>query len=109
MPICEIEGCEDHFACRLRAKGLSYSSKATPTARVHKVLPRTPDPAWERGIVGEHRPDGSFMPYLAPDTRSPLRVHQHAGIRSDVAEQVTRLKTDPNVFRVERSTPEGST
>lgn len=32
-----------------------------------------PNPAWERGIKGETRRDGSFMPYLGADGQ-PIRV-----------------------------------
>lgn len=97
--ICQVAGCEEHYACRLRAKGLHFSATATPTARASSAPPRTPDPAWERGIVGERRPDGSFMPVLRPGSvGTPLRVHEHSSIRGQVDEGIKRLKTDPHVF-----------
>jgi len=31
---------------------------------MNKVPPPQANPAWERGISGEHRPGGTFVPYL---------------------------------------------
>lgn len=44
----------------------STTAAATPS-RMNKVPPPQADPAWERGISGEHRRDGSFVPYLHAD------------------------------------------
>ena len=41
----------------------STTAAATPS-RMNKVPPRQANPAWERGIKGEHRKDGAFVPYL---------------------------------------------
>lgn len=97
MPTCAIPGCTEHFACSLRAKGVQVSPAATPNRR-NKVPPRKPDPAWERGTAGEHRVDGSFMPYLN-DKGSPLHVKEHGERRREIDERVKRLKTDPHVFK----------
>lgn len=61
---------DDCFGCRI--KTIQIAASATPTRR-NNVAPRKPDPAWERGRAGEHRVDGSFMPYLKPDL-SPIGV-----------------------------------
>ena len=42
-------------------------------ASTEKGIRAKPDPAWERGIKGEHRPDGSFMPYLNGNL-DPIRM-----------------------------------
>jgi hypothetical protein len=31
---------------------------------MNKVPPPKANPAWERGIAGEHRPGGTFVPYV---------------------------------------------
>lgn len=57
-------GCEA-YACKLRRKGIALSSAATPTRTQNR--PFRPGPkfnSWEKGVAGEHRADGSFMPYL---------------------------------------------
>lgn len=69
---------------------------ATPS-RMNSIPPAVPNPAWERGIKGETRPDGSFMPYLAPGTRSPLRVKEYGEKRREIDAAISNLKT--------RSTP----
>ena len=62
--ICQVEGCTEHYGCRLRAKGISLSSAVTST-RTPRLPYRPPrQPSWEKGIEGQHRPDGSFMPVL---------------------------------------------
>lgn len=71
-PDCQCES----LGCKMRREGLfALSSAATPTRGRHQPFR---DPAkvnhcsWENGLAGEHRPDGSFMPYL---TESGGRMH----------------------------------
>jgi len=42
------------------------TAAATPSVK-NKVPPPQANPAWERGISGEHRRDGSFVPYVHAD------------------------------------------
>lgn len=74
----------DCYACRLRAKGISFSGSATPVARTSKAAPRTPDPAWERGLAGERRPGGTFMPYLNAKG-DPMHVKEASGQRRRIS------------------------
>lgn len=104
MSICRVEGCDIHYGCRLRAKGVSIAPSATPSRFRH-----TPRPAsevnknsWERGIAGEVRPNGSFAPYLN-EHREPIRSYEMQNRRHEVETAVRRLKSDPNVFQAERS------
>lgn len=104
MEKCQV-GCteHEHYGARLRAKGIQVPPAATPT-RTRKHTYRPPaQPSWEAGIAGEHRPDGSFMPYLNAD-REEMGVKEYAENRHNVQAQVDRLKSDPNVFREERET-----
>lgn len=64
--ICQAEGCTEHYGCRLRAKGISLSSAATPSRKLDRPYKPRPmqQPSWEKGIEGQHRPGGGFMPVL---------------------------------------------
>jgi hypothetical protein len=67
----------------MRREGLfSLSSAATPTRQGRR--PFRPGPrfnSWERGIAGEHRPDGSFMPYVS-ETGRRIRLKEWGETRS---------------------------
>jgi hypothetical protein len=67
--MCDVDGCEKHYGCQLRAKGLQVSPKATP-GRVgnRKFVPRPMQTdSFRSGVTGETRRDGSFMPYIQKD------------------------------------------
>lgn len=91
-----------HWCCKVtywRADGaLRVSSVATPHVRERDArhAPRGSSPAWEKGLVGEHRPDGSFMPLLDKDcTAMTLGQAQHLGGSRYVEERLRETK-DPN-------------
>ena len=44
-------------------QAFALTAAAAPS-RQNKVPPPKANPAWERGIAGEHRPGGTFVPYL---------------------------------------------
>lgn len=99
MAICSIPDCADHYACRMRAKGVRVSTEATPTRVANRPQPYRPmaEPSWEKGVAGEHRPGGTFMPYLN-ENREEMGVHEHASKRHEVQDAVHRLRNDPTVF-----------
>lgn len=68
-----VEGC---YGCQLKAKDFSLSAAAAPS-RQNNVRPRQPDqPSWEKGRAGEHRADGSFMPYTDANLRTiPIKEY----------------------------------
>lgn len=108
-PFCgkpvETPGRRTHYGCDLKVKGVQVLPSATPTRtsnRPQSVRPMQ-QPSWEKGIAGETRPDGSFMPYLN-EHREEMGVHEFANRRRDVEGAVKRLKSDPNVFARERAT-----
>src|SRR5690606_12926783 len=101
MAVCREPGCIRHYGCVLRAKGIAVAPTATPT-RANRVPPRKADPAWERGVAGEYRRDGSFMPYVHPNG-SPIHVKEAGERRHELATQLDRLRKDPNVFAAERA------
>ena len=58
----------------------ALTAAATPSRR-NKVPPSKANPAWEKGIAGEHRRDGSFVPYLKRDG-SQVGVKEFAANRT---------------------------
>lgn len=89
MSVCAVYD-PNCYGCQLRAKGVGLSAAAIPS-RQNSVPPATPNPAWERGRAGEHRVDGSFMPYLDKND-SPMPIKEYTENRHKVDEQVRRLK-----------------
>ena len=94
---CNDGDCASGTMCfKHKVRTLRYSATATPNARASNVPPRTPDPAWERGLAGERRPDGSFCPYLTPGTKTPMRVKEFSENRHLVESSVRALKQTPS-------------
>lgn len=50
------------------------------------------NPAWERGLKGEHRRDGSFMPYLGKDNE-PIRVKEWAENRHTYEANLNQIRS----------------
>jgi hypothetical protein len=96
--------CEcDTYGCKRRREGLfALSSAATPTRARH--LPFR-DPAkvnhtsWENGMAGEHRPDGSFMPYLRSDG-GPLKLKEYSENRSSLDDIRRRQLSGTSIEKV---------
>lgn len=63
-PGCE---CTTSYGCQLRRKGIQVPPSATPTKTPRRTFRRPRYMSWEAGRAGEHRRDGSFMPYLGND------------------------------------------
>jgi hypothetical protein len=95
MAVCSTYD-PDCYGCRLRAKGVGIDPAATPTRTRNRVPTQVfaPRNSWEAGVAGEHRPDGSFMPYQGADGY-PMGVKEHAERRHEVTEKVRRLKSTP--------------
>lgn len=99
--MCE-PGCLAHYGCRVKAKGIQVAPSATPSRR-NDAAPAKANPVWERGRVGERRPDGSWMPYLSPKTGKPMGVKEFAQGRRGFTQQLRALKSDPSVLSRERA------
>ena len=50
-----------------------------------------PDPSWERGVAGEHRPGGSFMPYV-DENLHPIGIKQFGENRHRYEETIRQLR-----------------
>ena len=57
--------CQDcgEEAVRRILQSPALTAAAAPS-RMNKVPPPKANPVWEKGIAGEHRRDGSFVPFL---------------------------------------------
>ena len=93
MAVCK-RGCQPpcSYGCDLRQKGVSVAPSALPS-QMNSVAPPTANPAWERGIVTESRPDGSRMPILDASLK-PIRVKEYAQRRREIDAKV-RLAKNP--------------
>lgn len=90
---CVRVGCEEHYACRLRAKALNVSPRAQMTKTQNwRPTPSLP-PAHYANIAGERRPDGSFSPYLNPDG-SPVRHRQMQREEPKIRDAVNRIRAE---------------
>lgn len=67
MAVCNIEDCDQHYGCRLKAKGVGISPRATMT-RTQNWRP-TPSvaPKSNGALMYEDRPGGTKMPILNAD------------------------------------------
>jgi len=63
---------------------------AAAPSRMNKVPPPQANPAWEKGIAGQHRRDGSFVPYVHADG-SRIGVKEFADNRTKF-ERIIREK-----------------
>lgn len=64
---CTEPDCTEHYACRLRNKGLQVSPRAQGTRTQNwRPTPSVP-PSRNKQIMYDERPDGSKMPILKPD------------------------------------------
>jgi hypothetical protein len=98
MAVCDVPGCTEHYACSLRAKGVAIASAAIPNRirnKPNRVPPRAANPSWERGIAGERRSDGSFMPYRN-DHGSQMGVKEAGERRHEIEAIRHKQRHDPN-------------
>lgn len=90
-------GCPcDAYACRLRAKGVSVSPKATPSQR-NTIPPRQSegDP-FARPIVYQDRPGGFKMPIFTAKG-DHLRIKQYREQRHKIDAQLARIQAGKGV------------
>lgn len=78
---------------REKLKSLNFGSvhhsdgpREIPQSQVREVR----EPSWEKGLVGEKRAGGTFMPILVPGTTRPMRVHERATHSAAIEESKRR-------------------
>lgn len=64
MPSQPVGSDPDSYGAKLRAKGVQIDAGAAKSGRRGRPSDNARYNGWERGVTGEHRPDGTFMPYL---------------------------------------------
>lgn len=76
--------CEcDTYGCVMRRKGLQVSPAALPNRR-NTVPPRKNEvPAYNKTVRGEHRPGGTFVPYLN-ERLEPIRAKEYEHRRHEL-------------------------
>lgn len=86
---------DDCFGCRIKGVGIAPSAmpsrqRIRRDANGNPVLRPMEDPSWEKGVAGERRPGGGFVPYLN-EKGSPMRIKEHGEKRALVRENLQRL------------------
>lgn len=67
----------DCFGCRIQ--GVNFDPRAMPSRRnSNEPTAMKANPAWEAGIAGEHRRDGTFMPYIRDHSMNAIHVKEFA-------------------------------
>lgn len=64
-------------------RGLQIDPRATPSRR-NSTAPAAANPAWEAGVAGEHRRDGTFMPYIHETTMNPIGLKEFGERRREL-------------------------
>ena len=82
--------CQDCGGTVKRILQAPALTAAAAPSRMNKVPPPQANPAWEKGISGEHRRDGSFVPYVHADG-SRIGVKEFADNRTKY-ERILREK-----------------
>jgi len=81
MTICHITGCQEHYGCRLRNKGIQLSPAATMSRTQNWVAtPSTPS-SIDGAILYDERPGGIKMPILDHDGQT-IRHRQYVERRA---------------------------
>jgi hypothetical protein len=81
------DNCEcPTYGCVLRRKGIMLSATASQTMRVRRPWRDKVNCSWEAGVAGEHRPGGTFMPYIGERTGRKIRMKEAAERRGEISE-----------------------
>lgn len=86
MHAVPVTGC---MACKLNR--LQWSPSCHPSTR-NTIPPKTPDNAWERGIVTQDRPGGTQMPILDKNNLEPMPIKDLSHRRHEVEEGLRKLR-----------------
>lgn len=85
-------GCDVHYGCRLRNKGLQVSPRAQMTKTQNwRPTPSVP-PSYNKQIVYDERPGGTKVPVLKADG-SVLRRKEFDEKRHTITDTMRRIRT----------------
>jgi hypothetical protein len=60
----ELDDGSTCLGCRIQGGYVPNLGAGTTATRTKTGATKPRDPSWEQGVAGEHRPGGTFMPYL---------------------------------------------
>jgi putative FmdB family regulatory protein len=83
--------CQDCGGTVKRILQAPALTAAAAPSRMNKVPPPQANPVWERGVAGEHRRDGSFVPYVHNDG-SRIGVKEFADNRTEYERNIRENK-----------------
>lgn len=89
---CNVPDCDEHYACRLRSKGLQVSPRAESTKTQNWRPTKSVPPARNREIIYQDRPGGTKMPVLKADG-SVLRRREFDEKRHQIESNIRRIRT----------------
>lgn len=90
---CAERGC---FTDRVRTQHLGVPTKdSTRTVTPPSTMQA---PSWEKGVAGEYRPGGGFVPYIGAGKASPMGIKEAAEKRTEIKRIRDRQRNDPHVF-----------
>jgi hypothetical protein len=90
-PLCIIPGCDFHYACKLRNKGMQVSPRAQMSRTQNwRPTPSVP-PAYNKQLMYDTRPDGSKMPILTA-TGDHLRRREYDEKRHQIDATIRRIR-----------------
>ena len=84
--------CQDCGGTVKRILQAPALTAAAAPSRMNKVPPPQANPAWEKGIAGQHRRDGSFVPYVHADG-SRIGVKEFADNRTKYERNIRENRT----------------
>lgn len=84
--MCQVPGCQQHYGCRLRSKGLHVSPRATPNRRRPEPYRRGQAGAWEKGLALDER----GVPIL-DEKLTPLNTKTYAEQRHRIDETFRKM------------------
>jgi hypothetical protein len=81
----QVRGC-------FKEKANSISTGSVPGgANEKKGKPSRAEPVWEKGVAGEHRPGGGFVPILN-EAGAPMPIKEYTEKRRDITSKVRELR-----------------
>ena len=93
MPSVPVGSDPDSYGAKLRAKGVQIDAGAAKSGRRGAPSSNSRYNGWERGITGERRPDGSFMPYIDGQGDVIRTKAMSEGKHDRAKEALTNLRT----------------